>query len=240
MFIRKLLILFIIILVNNLLIAQLPIPKLLTTEININYKGVDTVTKPNQTLLIKICFGDSIGLSPKITYSDPQLDSTNLKYEWVIGGIGFYQSKKMYFKPKYSNGYYVTLNIYKDTTILDELFSWKLDSTFFKVQVSATPKYSAFKTIPSNICMDKVVDVYMPKKDGTSETDPIQLAKGYYSIGGLYKANTPIPDIQDSSFTLNKGHCKILTSIYNNKFQIKLLTLELFRVSITQTHGCIN
>jgi hypothetical protein len=154
MFIKRLILLFVIILVNNLLIAQLPIPKLLSTEISLNYKGLDTVTKANETLVLKICFGDSIGLSPEITYASPLIDSTNLKYEWVIGGIGFYQNKKMYFKPKYSNGYYVTLNIYKDTTIKDEFVSWKLDSAFFKVQVSATPKYKAFKTVPSNICMD--------------------------------------------------------------------------------------
>ena len=186
MFIKRLILLFVIILVNNLLIAQI------STEINVNYKGIDTTTNPTETLVLKICFGDSVGLAPEITYNAPE-DTTNLIYEWVIGGIGFYQNKKMYFKPKYSNGYYVTLNIYKDTKILC--------SAFLKVQVSATPKYKSFKTIPSNICMDKVVDIYMPKKDGTSETDPIQLAKGYYSIGGLYKANTSIPDIQDSSFT---------------------------------------
>ena len=187
MFIKRLILLFVIILVNNLLIAQQ-----ISTEINVNYKGIDTTTNPKETLVLKICFGDSVGLAPKITYDAPE-DTTNLIYEWVIGGIGFYQNKKMYFKPKYSNGYYVTLNIYRDTNILC--------SAFLKLQVSATPKYKAFKTVPSNICMDKVVDIYMPKKDGTSETDPIQLAKGYYSIGGLYKANTSIPDIQDSSFT---------------------------------------
>ena len=216
MSIRKLIFLFSILVVNNLLIAQLPIPKLLLTEINVNYKGTETETKEKETLVLKICFGDSVGLSPKITYVAPQFDTTNLKYEWVIGGIGFYQSKKMYFKPKYSNGYYVTLNIYKDTTIKDEFVSWKLDSAFFKVQVSATPKYKAFKTIPSNICMDKVVEVYMPKKDGTSDTDPIHLAKGSSSIGGLYKANTAIPDIQDSSFTSN-----ILIDDFGNNAFIK-------------------
>ena len=105
MSIRKIIFLFSILVVNNLFIAQFTIPKLLSTEINVNYNGMDTTTNPNETLVQKICFGDSIGLSPKITYASPLIDSTNLKYEWVIGGIGFYQNKKMYFKPKYSNGY---------------------------------------------------------------------------------------------------------------------------------------
>ncbi len=186
MLIIKLIFLFSTLFFCNYFIAQSSVS--LTSEINIQFNGKDTTTNNNDTLVVKICFGDSLILSPKFTYIDPQLDTTNnsLKYEWIIGGIGFYQSKSIIFKPKYSNGYYVTLNIYKD--------SLKLDSTLFRIQVSATPQYKAFKTVPTNICMDKVVDVYMPKKDGTHDTDPIYLAKGFYGIGGLYKANTAIPD----------------------------------------------
>ena len=208
MFFRKFLFFICMLLFCNLLIAQSS--STLKSEINIQLNGKDTTTNEEDTLVIKICFGDSVFLSPKITYIAPNLDTTitPLKYEWIIGGIGFYQSKSITFKPKYSNGYYVTLNIYKD--------SIKLDSTLFRLQVSATPQYQAFKTIPSNICMDKVVDVFMPKKDGTNESDPIFLAKGLYSIGGLYKANTPIPDIQNQYFESN-----ILIDDFGNNAYIK-------------------
>ena len=216
MFFRKLLFVFAIVLINNLLIAQLPIPKLLSSEINVNLNGKDTITSPNDTLIVKTCFGDSVILSPKFTFIDPLIDTTTLKYEWVIGGIGFYQTKTISFKPKYSNGYYITLNIFKDTTIKDVFYSWKLDSTLFRVQVSATPQYKAFKSVPNNICMDKVVEVFMPKKYGTNDSDPIFLDKGLYSIGGLYKANTPIPDIQDQYFESN-----ILIDDFGNNAFIK-------------------
>ncbi len=194
MLIKQILFLLSLLFINNLLVSQITIPQYIKSEIRINHNGKDTSSSNNDTVIVKICFGDSVIVSPKFTLVDSKIDTNNLKYEWIIGGVGFYQSKSYSFKPKYSNGYYITLNVYKDTTINDEFFSFKLDSTICKIQVSSTPQYKAFKSVPNNICMDKVVDVYMPKKDGTNETDPIYLAKGLYSIGGLYKANTPIPD----------------------------------------------
>ena len=172
---------------SDVLLAQQSGKNLITTKIEINLNGKDTTTTPNDTLLLKMCFGDSVFFSPQLSNIDPSIDTSILNYEWVIGGIGFYQTKNLIFKPKYSSGYYVTLNIYNDTDI-------KIDSTFFKVQVSAVPIYNSFKTIPSNICMDKVVDVYTPKKDGTNSNDPIVLNQEFYGVGGLYKSNDYIPD----------------------------------------------
>jgi gliding motility-associated-like protein len=216
MFFRKLILLLSLVFVNNLLVAQFSIPKLATSEIQIKHNGKDTSTINKDTVIVKICFGDSVILSPKLTFVDPIISASQLKYEWIIGGIGFYQKDTIVFKPKYSNGYYVTLNIYKDTIVNDVFYSWKLDSTLCRIQVSAVPQYLAFKSVPNNICMDKVVDIYMPKKDGTHEDDPIFLAKGLYSIGGLYKANTPIPDIQGQVF-----ESKILIDDFGNNAVIK-------------------
>jgi gliding motility-associated-like protein len=213
---KKLLVILIFLTGTNLIFGQVPIPKILNSSIHINYNGKDTISSKSDTLIQKICFGDSVIFHPIIDFTDPKYAALTLRYEWVIGGIGFYQTDTLTFKPKYSNGYYITLNVYKDTTINDVFMSWKLDSSLCRIQVSATPKYVSFKTVPNNICMDKSVSLFMPKKDGAGDNDPIQLAKGYYSIGGLYKANTPIPDIQGQVFESN-----ILIDDFGNNAIIK-------------------
>lgn len=216
MFLKRLLFLFLVLLINNLLIAQISIPKLITSEINVNHNEKDTFSLNKDTLLVKLCFGDSVSFSPRLTLLDPKINLDSLTYEWIVGGVGFYQTKNLTFTPKFSNGYYITLNVYKQFVINDITYNLKLDSSLCRIQVSAVPQYRAFKTVPSNICMDKEVDVYMPKKDGSNETDPIYLAKGLYSIGGLYKANTPIPDLQGQFFESN-----ILIDDFGNNAIIK-------------------
>jgi gliding motility-associated-like protein len=112
---------------------------------------------------------------------------SDLEIEWTIHGVGFRQGLSMVFKPIEPGGYLINLFI----RTKDGKYSGKNSC---KLKFSAVPQFKAFRSFPDSLCMDKSVIIPYKTGDGTKIDDPITLDRKTFSMGGLQKVETPLPD----------------------------------------------
>lgn len=144
---------------------------------------------------LNCCFTDTIHFYSDTSFLNdyPGLLASDFLYEWKIEGLGFKQGTNFIFKPTGHSGYYIKLKITYKPSINSPTVLY--DTISCKVRVSSEPNFSLFATLPSEVCMEK--PLYLPFKDstnGSNSSDPIQLKLGSFSLGGVYKADTPLPD----------------------------------------------
>jgi gliding motility-associated-like protein len=113
--------------------------------------------------------------------------------EWKVEGVGFFEDKKLIFKPIDPGGYFVNLIL----TSKDNLYIGKRNC---KLKFSSIPIFHAFKNVIDSICMDKTVSIPFKIKDGTDVKDPITLNKLSFNMGGLNKVLTNLPDAPSGDF----------------------------------------
>jgi gliding motility-associated-like protein len=178
------------------------------------FKNEDTLTdlfenKTKDQLIIEICFSDSLTFVAAPIFKVNGVTEADCSYEWNVTGQGFKQQQSFVFKPTNKSGFYISLVTTDPSKQSDTISS--------KVRVSAIPNFTSFQDIPNVLCMDNPVNISFIKGDGTDETSPIKLKKSFFNLGGLFKAETKLPDgsgiSYDSKITIDDfGNNAIITS----------------------------
>ncbi len=161
----------------------------------LNNSTIDSFNKlDTNTFKLDFCLNDSVKLDIDENTLPNNFNIDDYKIEWKISGVGFKQGKTIVFKPKISGGFNIKARIIViDPDNQNGPYKY-LDSAYCKVRISSLPKYYAFNNVPDTLCMDKSFAIPFTKKDGTTITDPIQLNKQSFNIGGLDKIETPLSD----------------------------------------------